>query len=127
MSIFTGRYAGSVMARRLLAAILVIPLLIAWLWLYGERTGFFASNIGVVVAAILYTSSLLWLLLVNARSVNRTDREREKAEQALRQSEKRLKLFIENSPVAIAMFDLDMRYMAASRRWLTDKGLRAVT
>ncbi len=123
MSIFIGSHAGSVMARRLLPPILVIPLLIAWLWLHGERTGVFASHIGVVLAAILYTFSLLWLLWVNARSVNRTDMHREAAEHALRQSERKLRLFIDNSPVAIAMLDHDMRYMAVSRRWLTDSGL----
>lgn len=42
------------------------------------------------------------------------------AERALAESEARQRLFIERVPAPIAVFDIEMRYLAVSRRFLTD-------
>jgi diguanylate cyclase (GGDEF)-like protein/PAS domain S-box-containing protein len=46
--------------------------------------------------------------------------ERKKTDAALRESKEMLQLLVEHAPVAIAMFDREMRYVAASQRWMKD-------
>ncbi len=51
--------------------------------------------------------------------------ETKRIEADLRQSEELLQLFTGHAPASLAMFDRDMRYIAVSRRWCDDFGLRS--
>jgi len=75
----------------------------------------------------LATFLLSCALIVNV--VEALHRARARAEenagqlQLLRLSEERLRLFFDHVPAAVAVFDREMRCVAASRRWLCDYGL----
>ncbi|MRR17955.1 MAG: hypothetical protein EG826_16020 [Deltaproteobacteria bacterium] len=87
MNVFVGDKAGAIMARRLLPALLILPLLIGWLRMQGERFGTFSSEVGVALVAVVYTFCFLVLVWLNAKSVNRIDGLRRSAELGLRESE----------------------------------------
>ncbi|MCC5877092.1 MAG: response regulator, partial [Candidatus Sumerlaeia bacterium] len=46
--------------------------------------------------------------------------EQHRAKQALEISEERFRVLLDNAPSAVAMFNIDMEYLAYSRRWLED-------
>jgi len=87
MKVFIGQEAGAVIARRLLPALFILPLVIGWLRIESERIGLFSSEFGSALVATTYTVCFLGLIWINARSLNRADRLRRQAEDSLRESE----------------------------------------
>lgn len=53
--------------------------------------------------------------------------ERKQAQLAMQESEEKLRLFIHYAPASILMFDREMRYIAASQRWLDELRLTSIT
>ncbi len=115
MRVFTSIYSGSIMARRLLAAMLVIPVAIGWLWITSERMYLLSSDLGVAFVAVAYTSCLVAIVWLSARSVNETDISRRDSEDKIRKNEQRLNYHFENSPLAIVEWDEDFMVTIWSR------------
>jgi PAS domain S-box-containing protein len=101
MHVFTSPYSGSEMARKLLIGFLILPIIIGYIRIAGERKAIFTSDAGVVLVAVTYTFCLIWLAWLTARSVNLSDAKRRRSEEKLRQNEQRLKYHIVNSPLAV--------------------------
>ncbi len=86
MKVFMSNNMGGIMARRLLPGLLVLPVLIGWLRIRGERAGIFESEIGVVFVALIYSICFIFLIWISARSVNRMDIRRRRADLALKKA-----------------------------------------
>lgn len=97
----------------------------------GMRAGILPSNVhpnrnlrkdGTVLSCEWYNSALHDRRgrLTSVLSLVLDVSERERALAALSESRAQLALFVEHAPAAIAMLDHDLRYLAASRRYVTD-------
>jgi hypothetical protein len=73
LAIITGKSAGGAMARRLLPAAILVPALIGWLRIEGQRLGFYDAEFGAALYTV--TNMLVFAAIVccNALSLFRTD------------------------------------------------------
>lgn len=92
MAIITGGNAGSFMVRRLLPTAIILPVILGWLFLQGQRAGFYDSALSLALIVSASIVVFVSLLARNARLLNQTDAELKMAQASdLRQSEERLR------------------------------------
>ena len=75
-SMLSDRGPAGVVARRLLPAATLFPIVLGWLRVHGERAGYFETQVGVALVACCYILILFALTAWVVGSVRRTDIER---------------------------------------------------
>ena len=89
----------------------------AGIWRHLKKNGEIIY-VEIISHALIYNS-------LNARHVSANDiTQRLQAENNIRDNEEINKLFIENVPASLAMFDRDMNYITCSKRWLSGFSLK---
>jgi diguanylate cyclase (GGDEF)-like protein len=78
----TGKFMGSAMARRLLPAVLVVPILLGWIRVQGQRAGFFGVELGLALNTTVNVATLSILLWLDARKLNKTEESLEEVREA---------------------------------------------
>ncbi len=104
-ALVTSGGAGGVMARRLLPAAIAVPLGVGWLRLAAERAGLYGTEFGLSLIVVSNMGIFFALIWLSARSLDRTDRERQRAAEVLRESEARYRGLLEAAPDAVVIAD----------------------
>ena len=105
MKEFTSTLSGSLMARLLIPAAIVIPAALGLLRLYGNWEGLYNYEFGVaiyVLSVIIIFAGITWY---NASLLNKRDMLRKQSEDALRNSESHVQAIFNNAPDAVVVID----------------------
>src|SRR5207244_2627988 len=70
-AVLTAPGEGGALARRALPAVVAVPLVLGWVRLWGQRSGYYGSEIGVALLVISHILAFTVLLVVAAREVER--------------------------------------------------------
>jgi two-component system, LuxR family, sensor kinase FixL len=84
MGLVSSDTAGGMMVRRLLPVGIVAPVLMGWVRLEGQRAGLYGPELGASVDVVALITLFSVVVLWNGRSLYRTDRARQRAEEEIR-------------------------------------------
>ena len=90
--------SGGAMARRLLPAAFVVPILLGWLRLRGEQAGLYDTGAGVSITVVLNTALFSAFVVWTAASINRTETQLQHARDELQRANRFRDAIIENIP-----------------------------
>ncbi|MBA3962359.1 MAG: PAS domain S-box protein [Chthoniobacterales bacterium] len=133
LAVITGKNAGGMMARRLLPAAILVPAVIGWLRLEGQRMGFFDTEMGVALYTV--TNMLVFgsLVACNAYLLFKTDAARARADQQLLGAHDELEaavhsnqLIMDNSRDVICTIDAMGRFVTVSAACETLWGYKSI-
>ena len=107
MQNLTTTLAGSVAARRLIPAAILVPVLLGILRTVAHQESLFTIEFGITILVFSIIVVLMTIIWHNTRLLNKRDLERQRAQRAQRQSEEQIQTIFRAAPDAVIVIDED--------------------
>ena len=104
MKVITAQAPGGTMLRRLLPLVILLPIVLGWVRLAGQRAGFYGFEFGLALLVIFNTLILTTVLWWTARPINLYHAE-------LQQTEERYRSTLENMMEGCQIIGFNWRYL----------------
>jgi PAS domain S-box-containing protein len=123
MAVLLSDSAGSTVARRMLPFTVLVPLVLGWLRVVGQRAGYYGTGFGSAALVMAFVLLLLALISWTATVLNRADAQRRQAGESLRESEEVLRTVTTEARVGLVMINKERRYLFANQTYADLLGL----
>lgn len=114
--IYDNTMAGA-MFRRMLPALVLVPVVLGYLRLTGERAGLYDLPFGTAARTVAEMAILTFFVWLAAGDIRKVEKERQKIEQKLVENESLLRTVTEEAEVGLVILDRDHRYLYANRSY----------
>jgi PAS domain S-box-containing protein len=112
---------SGLLVRRLLPAIILLPVLLAWVSWHGERVGWYEPQFAMTLFVTLALGALGYVILYGGSVLSRVEDQRLAAEKARVISEGRLRRAVTQAPVPMVIHD-DDDILHVSEGWTRQSG-----
>jgi PAS domain S-box-containing protein len=106
---FFSRTLGGGVARRLLPAAFLAPFVVGWLRNRGQQAGLYGSGFGQALQTLALTVGFVLLIWWTAKSLDRSDQDRQRAQEAQLESQSRFEGIVQSAMDGIIAVDGQQR------------------